>query len=166
MLGMPHIKEMFYENRKTYTEKQGFDFMGANMTSYNLSRGAPIYWKNIPVLKEAFARHPDAQWEGLARNILLDHKVHGAGGGMSSFSTPASYKHDDISFIISQDSEGLNVGSFLMRRGDWSKWLLDLWTDPLYISQNWIFPEQDAWSICGSTTTSCGIMWRSQINTP
>ncbi|KAJ5681656.1 uncharacterized protein N7477_001596 [Penicillium maclennaniae] len=139
------------------------------MTSYNLSRGAPIYWNKIPVSKEAFARHPNAEWvwwmdmdiiimnmtlsiydhnlskEGLARNILLDHKVHGAGGGMSGFTTPASYKHDDINFIISQDSWGVNVGSFLIRRGDRSKWLLDLWTDPLYISQNWIFPEQDAW---------------------
>ncbi|KAJ5681655.1 uncharacterized protein N7477_001595 [Penicillium maclennaniae] len=26
MLGMPHIKEMIYENRKTYAEKHGFDF--------------------------------------------------------------------------------------------------------------------------------------------
>lgn len=33
MLGMPHIKEMVYENRMTYAEKHGLEFMWANMTS-------------------------------------------------------------------------------------------------------------------------------------
>jgi hypothetical protein len=169
MLGMPHIKEMIYENRKTYAERHGYDFVWANMTSYNLPGSAPIYWNKIAVLKEAFARHPDAEWvwwmdmesiimnmtlsiydhvlsrEGMARNILLDHEMNGAGGGKTGFSTPASYKHDDINFVISQDSWGVDVGSLLIRRGDWSKWLLDLWLEPLYSSQNWVFPEQDAW---------------------
>lgn len=27
MLGLPHIKEMIYENRKTYAEKHGFEIM-------------------------------------------------------------------------------------------------------------------------------------------
>ncbi|KAJ5126425.1 hypothetical protein N7526_008602 [Penicillium atrosanguineum] len=170
MLGMPHIKEMIYENRKTYAEKHGFKFMWANMTSYNLPNGAAIYWNKIPILKEAFERHPDAEWvwwmdmdiiimnttlniydhilskEGLAHNILLDREMTGAGGGKSGFSTPATYKHNDINFVISLDSWGMNVGNFLIRRGEWSKWLLDLWVEPLYISQNWVFPENDAWT--------------------
>lgn len=166
MFGMPRIKEMVYENRKTYAEKHGFEFMWANMTTYDLSNGAPFYWNKISILEEAFKRHPDAEWvwwmdmdviimnmtfsicdhilskEGLARNILLDHELNGAGGGVS---TPASYKHDDINFIISENSGGVNLANFLMRRSDWSRWLLDLWTEPLYVFQNWIFPEQDAW---------------------
>ncbi|KAJ6009071.1 hypothetical protein N7522_004087 [Penicillium canescens] len=170
MLGMPHIKEMIYENRKTYAEKHGFEFMWANMTSYNLSNGAPIFWNKIPILKEAFVRYPDAEWvwwldmdiiimnmtlniydhilseEGLARNILLGREMTGPGGGKTGYSTPTTYKHDDINFVISLDSWGMNVGNFLMRRGEWSEWLLDMWIEPLYISQNWVFPENDAWT--------------------
>lgn len=170
VLGIPQVKEMVYENRKTYAEKHGFEFMWANMTSYNLPNGVPISWNKIPVLKEAFERFPDAEWvwwmdtdiiimnttlniydhvlsrEGLARNILLDRKMTGAGGGKTGYSTPATYKHDDINFVISLDSWGMNAGNFLMRRGEWSNWLLNLWMEPLYISQNWVFPENDAWT--------------------
>ena len=131
MLGMPHIKELIYENRKTYAEKHGVEFMWANMTSYNLSNGAPIYWNKISLLEEAFVRHPDAEWVWwmdmdiiydtqhlrpypvagrIGVHILLDHELNGAGGDTTGFSTPASYKHDDINFIISQDSWGVKMG--------------------------------------------------------
>lgn len=170
MLGIPHIKEMVYENRMTYAEKHGLDFMWANISSYNLPNGAPVYWNKIPILQEAFMRFPETEWvwwmdidiiimnmslniydhvlsqEGLARNILLDQPMTGAGGGETGFRTPPEYRYDAINFVISMDAWGMNVGNFLMRRGDWSKWLLDLWIDPLFISQNWAFPEQDAWT--------------------
>lgn len=170
MLGMPHIKEMVYENRMTYAEKHGLEFMWANMTSYNLPNGAPIYWNKIPILKDAFARFPDAEWvwwmdldviimnmslsihdhvlspEGMARNILLDHPMTGAGGGETGYRSPAAYHPDNINFVISLDNWGMNVGNFLMRRSEWSDWLLDLWIEPLYISQNWVFPENDGWT--------------------
>ncbi|KAJ5927808.1 hypothetical protein N7466_006764 [Penicillium verhagenii] len=170
MLGIPHIKDMIYENRKTYAEKHGLEFMWANMTSYNFPDGTPIYWNKIPILKEAFVRYPDAEWvwwmdmdiiimnmslsiydhvlspEGMARNILLNETMHGPGGGEIGHRTPLTYKHDDVNFVISQDNWGMVVGNFLMRRSIWSDWLLDLWTDPLYIAQGWVFPEQDAWA--------------------
>ncbi|KAJ5953610.1 hypothetical protein N7454_000506 [Penicillium verhagenii] len=146
MLGIPHIKDMIYENRKTYAEKHGLAFMWANMTSYNFPDGTPIYWNKIPILKEAFVRYPDAEWiwwmdtdiiimnmslsiydhvlssEGMARNILLNETMHGPGGGEIGHSTPLTYKHDDINFVISQDNWGMVVGNFLMRRGIWNAW--------------------------------------------
>lgn len=144
--------------------------MWANITSYNLPDGAPIYWNKIPILKDAFARFPDAEWvwwmdidiiimnmslsihdhvlsaEGMARNILLDHPMTGAGGGETGYRSPATYHLDDINFVISMDHWGMNVGNFLMRRSELSDWLLDLWIEPLYISQNWVFPENDGWT--------------------
>lgn len=170
MLGIPHIKDMIYENRKTYAEIHGLEFMWANMTSYNLPDGSPIYWNKIPILKEAFVRFPDAEWiwwmdmdiiimntslsiydhvlspEGMARNVLLNESIHTAGGGDLGQSTPSTYKHEDINFVISKDAWGMVVGNFLMRRGTWSDWLLDLWIEPLYIAQGWTFPENDAWT--------------------
>ncbi|KAJ5718632.1 hypothetical protein N7488_004278 [Penicillium malachiteum] len=170
MLGIPDIKEMIYENRKTYAEMHGLEFMWANMTSYNLPDGAPIYWNKIPILKDAFERYPDAEWvwwmdvdiiimnmtldiykhvlspKGMAQHVLLDEPITGAGGADTGYRTPATYKPDDINFVISKDAWGMNVGNFLMRRSEWSKWLLDLWIEPLYIAQNWVFPENDGWT--------------------
>lgn len=170
MLGMPRIKEMVYENRMTYALKHGLEFMWANMTSYNLPDGAPIYWNKIPILRDAFDRFPEAEWiwwmdidiiimnmslniydhvlspQGMDRDILLGYPINGAGGQDTGYRTPTTYRHEDIKFVISLDHWGMNVGNFLMRRGEWSDWLLDMWTEPLYISQNWVFPENDGWT--------------------
>ena len=43
---------------------------------------------------------------------------------------------EKIDLIISQDGEGLCQGSFILRRGEWAKFFLDTWFDPLYRSYN------------------------------
>ena len=169
-LGIPRLKEMVYENRASYAHRHGYEHMWANMTSYNLPNGAPIFWSKIPAIQEAFDRYPQAEWvwfldidiiimehslslwdhvlspEGMARNAVLDVPIHGAGGGLTGLNTPAAYNYSDVNFLISSDAWGMNTGSFLMRRSEWSDWLFDMWIDPLYIAQGWIFPEQDGWS--------------------
>jgi hypothetical protein len=169
-LGVPHVKEMVYENRMTYAYMHGYEFMWANITSYNLPDDAPVFWNKIPVLQEAFIRYPEADWvwwldidiiimnmslslhdhvlspEGMARNIVLDKMVKSPGGGDSGFKTPETYKYEDINFLIASGGWGMNVGNFIMRRSQWSDWLLDLWIDPLYIKQGWVFPENDGWT--------------------
>ncbi|KAI4117754.1 MAG: hypothetical protein LQ341_007651, partial [Variospora aurantia] len=37
MLGIPHLKEQVYENRMAYANRHGYEFMWANISSYNLS---------------------------------------------------------------------------------------------------------------------------------
>ncbi|KAJ6151756.1 hypothetical protein N7470_006884 [Penicillium chermesinum] len=139
ILSLPNIKEQVYENRMTYAQRHGLEFMWANMTSYNLPNGEGLVWNKMPVLKEAFDRFPDAEWvwwididiiimnmslnvydhiltrEGLDRNILLDKKLTGAGGGGNRIS-------------------------------EWSDWLLDMWLEPLFVKENWVFAENDAWT--------------------
>ena len=169
-LGIPRLKEMVYENRVSYAHRHGYEHMWANMSSYNLSHGEPIYWNKIPILQEAFARYPQAEWvwyldidiiimehslslwdhvlssEGMARNAALDVPIHGPGGGLTGSNTPATYNYSDVNFIISFDHWGMNTGNFLMRRSEWSDWLFDVWIEPFYIAQGWIFPDQDGWS--------------------
>ena len=169
-LGIPGLREKVYENRVSYAHRHGYEHMWANMTSYNLSHGESIYWNKIPVLQEAFVRYPKAEWvwwldidiiimehslslwdhvlssEGMARNAALDVPIHGPGGGLTGANTPAAYNHSDVNFLISFDDWGLNTGNFLMRRSEWSDWLFDMWTDPFYIAQGWVFPDQDGWS--------------------
>lgn len=43
---------------------------------------------------------------------------------------------DKIDFVLTQDGEGLCQESFILRRGDWSTFFLDVWFDPLYRAYN------------------------------
>lgn len=54
----------------------------------------------------------------------------------SVIKTWGGLKGDQVQLVLSQDKEGLSQGSFIVRRGDWSKFFLDTWFDPLYRSYN------------------------------
>ena len=45
-------------------------------------------------------------------------------------------KGDKVDLVLTQDGEGLCQGSFILRRGEWAKFFLDTWFDPLYRSYN------------------------------
>jgi mannan polymerase II complex MNN11 subunit len=45
-------------------------------------------------------------------------------------------KGHQVDFVLTQDRDGLAPGSFIVRRGDWGKFFLDTWFDPLYRSYN------------------------------
>lgn len=48
----------------------------------------------------------------------------------------------NVDFVISQDSEGLAGGSMILRSGDWARFFLDVWFDPLY--RNYNFQKAEA----------------------
>lgn len=50
-----------------------------------------------------------------------------------------TFKHlkgEQIHLVLTQDKHGLASTSFFLRQGDWAKFLLDTWFDPLYRSYN------------------------------
>lgn len=49
-----------------------------------------------------------------------------------------------VDFILTQDREGLAGGSLLIRTGEWAKFFLDAWFDPLYRSYNFQKAENHA----------------------
>lgn len=53
-------------------------------------------------------------------------------------------KGDKVDFVLTQDKEGLCQGSMILRRGDWSRFFLDTWFDPLYRSYNFQKAEAHA----------------------
>ncbi|KAI9883376.1 MAG: hypothetical protein M1823_004866 [Watsoniomyces obsoletus] len=56
-------------------------------------------------------------------------------------------KPESINLIVPQDCGGFNLGSFFVRRSDWSDRLLDIWWDPAGYEQKhmeWEHKEQDA----------------------
>lgn len=51
---------------------------------------------------------------------------------------------EDVEFVLSQDKEGLASGSFVIKNGEWAKFFLDTWFDPLYRSYNFQKAETHA----------------------
>lgn len=43
-------------------------------------------------------------------------------------------KANDVDLIMTQDGEDISPGSFVLRQGDFARFFLDLWFDPLYRS--------------------------------
>ena len=54
----------------------------------------------------------------------------------SVIKTFSHLKGDQIDLVLTQDGEGLCQGSFILRRGEWARFFLDTWFDPLYRSYN------------------------------
>jgi mannan polymerase II complex MNN11 subunit len=62
----------------------------------------------------------------------------------SVIKTFANLKGDKIDLVLTQDKEGLSQGSWIVRRGEWAKFMLDAWFDPLYRSYNFQKAERHA----------------------
>jgi hypothetical protein len=62
----------------------------------------------------------------------------------SVIKTFSHLKGDRIDFVLSQDNEGLAGGSMVIRAGEWAKFFLDSWFDPLYRSYNFQKAEAHA----------------------
>lgn len=71
-----------------------------------------------------------------------------------------------IEFILTQDHDGLNPGSFVIKQGDWARFFLDVWMDPLLKSYSFQKAEQSAlvwlWRLCWPVTFiyRLGTDWR------
>lgn len=62
----------------------------------------------------------------------------------SIIKTFSHLKGDDVDFVLTQDKEGMSAGSFILRNGEWAKFFLDTWFDPLYRSYNFQRAETHA----------------------
>ena len=58
--------------------------------------------------------------------------------------TFSNLKGDRIDFVITQDKDGLAPSSFVVRNGEWAKFFLDAWFDPIYRSYNFQKAEYHA----------------------
>lgn len=63
-------------------------------------------------------------------------------------------KAENVDLVITQDGEGLCQGSFILRQGDWAKFFLDTWFDPLYRSYN--FQKAEGHALVGDFLEKCG----------
>jgi len=144
--------------------------MWVNFSDYPVG-DAPAVWSKIPALVDAFKRYPEAKWVWwldfdalimtptidlgshlLNPEVMLSKLWRGQGfplwhlnsGGDYVFHLPEDLDPNEIHLIISSDQNGINAGSIFLRRNTWTDIFLDLWSDPLLMSQDWWAYEQDA----------------------
>jgi mannan polymerase II complex MNN11 subunit len=89
---------------------------------------------------ESHIMHPK-QLESL---MIKEHPVVPPDSVIKTF---AHLKGSQVDFVLTQDKDGLSQGSFILRNGDWSRFFLDTWFDPLYRSYN--FQKADSHALVG-----------------
>jgi len=164
--GIQDILKLTTQNRKDYCDYHGYIYEFINISNYDLA-GAHAVWKKIPAIVEAFNKHPDAQWvfwldldaiimtptqdlnslilskEAMKKAIDAGSSHHG--GNWSPWGTfqPRELDFENTDLLIAQDHNGVNAGSFLIRRSKYTQFLLDMWTDPFFVHMTWEGREQE-----------------------
>lgn len=158
-------KDKIMENRKDYAQRHGYATFFPNTTDYDLMPGTPKSWSTIPALRHAMTNWPHSSWlwylsstalimepsESLRSKVLdprtleslmiLDKPVVPPDSVIKTFT---HLRGERVEFILTQDHEGLAGDSFLVKTGDWAKFFLDAWFDPLYRSYNFQKAENHA----------------------
>jgi len=165
--GIENILEDITLNRQEYANLHGYHYQFLNISKYDIGGAHPV-WAKLPAIVEAFNLHPKAKWiwwldldaiimspevdlrthilshEALLKSAQMDYEMNKAGGGLSGVKTYKNMNPSNIDIIVSQDQNGLNAGSFLIRRSEFSRMFIDMWSDPIFVRENWIAQEQDA----------------------
>ena len=140
----------------TVADSPGYATFFANVTDYDLA-GAPPSWSKIPALRHAMTLYPLSTYFfyltplALIMNPSLSIESHIMNPARleslmqpnqpvvppeSVIKTFSNLQASNIDLVLTQDREGLSQGSFVVRRGEWAKYFLDAWFDPLYRSYN------------------------------
>jgi mannan polymerase II complex MNN11 subunit len=125
---------------------------------------APKSWTKLMAMRHALTKFPDCGhiWhldqnalimepKATLKDVMLDKKklrelmqqdVPVVSG--SIIKTSAHLQPEDVGLIISQDKHGLVTDSMVIKNGEWAKFLLEKWLDPLYQSYNFEKAERHA----------------------
>lgn len=165
--GIENLLEQTRENRQAYADFHGYKYHFLNISKFDIAPAHPV-WAKLPAIAETFRTYPEAQWvwwldldailmtpsvdlnklllshDALSEQLLKGHEFGRSGGGKSGISTLENPDVNNIDLIFSQDQNGINAGSFFIRRSEWSRVFLDMWSDPLFVIRTWQGQEQDA----------------------
>ncbi|ORY56113.1 galactosyl transferase GMA12/MNN10 family-domain-containing protein [Pseudomassariella vexata] len=145
-------------------DKIGYKTHLVEFTDYELN-DTPRSWAKVVAVRHAMAKFPDCRYlwfleqnalimnpnlkiedhvfaaSKLEANMIKDLPVVPPDSIIKTFSHLTA---DDVELVVTQDKEGLSTGSFLIRNGEWAKFFLDTWFDPLYRSYNFQRAETHA----------------------
>lgn len=145
----------------------GYAAFTPDNTAYEVEN-APKSWTRIPALRHAITKFPHSTYfwfldqNALIMNPELKIENHIMNPSKieslllknqpvvppdSVIKTFPGLRGNQIDFVITQDKDGLAPASIILRRGDWTKFFLDTWFDPLYRSYN--FQKADTHALVG-----------------
>ncbi|RMJ28130.1 Alpha-1,6-mannosyltransferase subunit [Aspergillus sp. HF37] len=153
-------------NREDYARRHGYANFFADVSDYRPSLDdAPSSWAIVPAVRHAMASHPHSAYffhlspHALIMNpsrslkshllepsrleslMLKDVSVVPPDSVIKTFS---HLKANDIDLVLSRDKEDLNPGSFVIKQGDFARFWLDTWFDPLFRRYNFAKAETHA----------------------
>ncbi|EPX73079.1 alpha-1,2-galactosyltransferase [Schizosaccharomyces octosporus yFS286] len=163
------LEKISKRNKEDYAKRHGYDLI---FKSEGMKRRYAHEWREswekADYISEAMEKYPNAEWfwwldlttyimepqysiENHIINRLPKIAVRNITDPMEF--NPRSYKQipfedysDDISLIMGQDCNGFSLGSFIIRRSEWSKRLIDFLWDPVVYGQKhteWPHDEQN-----------------------
>ncbi len=146
----------------------GYETFFAKVGDYDLN-GAPFSWTKIVAMRHALTRFPECTFfwfldqdafvmnadltvenhvmrpAKLEAMMIKDHSVVPPDSIIKTF---AHVRGDDVDFVVTQDNDGLSIGSFIIRNGPWASFFFETWFDPLYRSYN--FQKAETHALVGS----------------
>ncbi|GAB0134260.1 hypothetical protein EsDP_00002639 [Epichloe bromicola] len=152
------------ENRERYAARHGYQAMVVNAQDYD-TQGAPKSWAKIFSMRHALSKYPDSKFiwyldqdayimdpskslddqvtnaKKLESLMIKDYPVVPPDSIIKTFS---HLRGENIDLIVSQDKEGLVHKSVVIRNGEWAKFFIETWFDPMYRSYNFQKAERHA----------------------
>lgn len=125
----------------------------------------PRSWAKIIAMRHALSKYPDATYvwflDQNAYIMELDRKLEEQVVNPakleslmikdwsivppdSIIKTFSHLKGEDAGLVISQDETGLVTNSYILKNGEWAKFFVETWMDPLYQSYNFQKAERHA----------------------
>ncbi|KAI5375468.1 hypothetical protein J4E82_005891 [Alternaria postmessia] len=151
-------------NREEYAKRHGYLTFFPTNDQYPISN-SPASWSRVPGIRHAMTLYPTSTFfwyldsSALIMNTALPIHTHLLTPAKlethmitnapvvppdSVIKTFGNLKGDRIDFVVTQDKDGLAPSSFVVRNGEWAKFFLDAWFDPIYRSYNFQKAESHA----------------------
>ncbi|KAI1033300.1 hypothetical protein LB503_008670 [Fusarium chuoi] len=156
--------ESIRHNREQYASRNGYETMVVRASDYDTGK-FPRSWAKIIAMRHALSKYPDATYvwflDQNAYIMELDKKVEEQVVNPakleslmikdwsivppdSIIKTFSHLKGEDAGLVISQDETGLVTNSYILKNGEWAKFFVETWMDPLYQSYNFQKAERHA----------------------
>ncbi|KAF4451400.1 hypothetical protein F53441_5666 [Fusarium austroafricanum] len=156
--------ETIRHNRQQYASRHGYEAMIVEMTDYDTGK-SPRSWAKIMAMRHALSKYPEATYvwfldqnayimeldKTLEEHVMNPARLESLMIRNWSIVPPDSIiktfshlKGEDTGLVISQDEAGLVTNSYVLKNGDWAKFFVETWMDPLYQSYNFQKAERHA----------------------
>ncbi|KAK9466424.1 galactosyl transferase GMA12/MNN10 family-domain-containing protein [Lipomyces arxii] len=162
------VEKTSIANKKAYAERHGYELAIQDMSiKKRYAHEWRESWEKVDVIRSTMKQYPKAEWfwwldlhtyimePSVSLEKQVFNKLYNTTYRDLSYYNPLNIpvsipfvdKEHETNLIVPQDCGGFNLGSFFIRRSEWTDFLLDIWWDPVFYEQRhmqWEHKEQDA----------------------